>query len=135
MIIHRFMSEQEYQALLSGKELVNMTRYARKGFKTTSVGFCFFIEDPEAAIHWLGGQVSVDRCVTFEVEEYALRKTMGLYADHNSIFQKIRRIEYCRQRYSLREFRMVCSTDKYKKYGIDPKTMSEIMKKLGFKKK
>ena len=58
MILHRFMSEAEFERLLAGERLTNTTDFhGEQGRHTTSVGFCFFPEDPDEAIHWLRGIV------------------------------------------------------------------------------
>lgn len=51
MIVHRFMSEAEYECLIGGAKLMNATDHYKSGHKTDSVGFCFFPDDPDEAIH------------------------------------------------------------------------------------
>lgn len=48
MILHRFCSSAEYDAFVRGEVLKNNTDHgARRGYSvTSSVGFCFFSEDP-----------------------------------------------------------------------------------------
>ena len=69
MIVHRFMSDLEYQRLMAGETLTNTTVHAAEGRKSRSVGFCFFTESPEEAIHWLSFNVSTDWCVTFDIPD------------------------------------------------------------------
>lgn len=125
MIVHRFMSLKEYNALQSGKIITNNTIHAKKGFKTTSKGFCFFEEDPDEAIHWLSGIVDLDVCVSFEIEEKLLAKTQGKYADSTKfdpskvmhIGDKIEYIvknEYCRFWYCLDIVKILSATTKYR---------------------
>ncbi len=52
MIVHRFMCNLEYQRLMKGKLMKNTVVHAQLGSKSESVGFCFFTEAPEVAIHW-----------------------------------------------------------------------------------
>ena len=63
MKVHRFMSDAEYEVLLAGGKLMNGTVHGDRN-KSTSVGFCFFTEDPDKAIHWLSGCCYPDWCVT-----------------------------------------------------------------------
>ena len=125
MIVHRFMSEKEYKALLTGKIITNNTIHARKGFKTTSKGFCFFTQDPDEAVHWLSGIVDMDYCVTFEIEEKLLARTQGKYADGEKfdpakvmhIGDKIEYIvkqEYCRFWYCLDIVKILSVSTKYR---------------------
>lgn len=128
MIVHRFMSKQEYLALIDGKVLRNSTDHRRKDRKrTTSVGFCFFTEDPDQAVHWLSGIADLDYCVTLEVPDGYLIPSWGMYLDDDGTdlsrpmnydelmrtakFKK--RTEYCRCLYSLSEVRILAATDKY----------------------
>lgn len=129
MIVHRFMSEQEAINLLEGKLLVNTTNH-RKKYKrrTSSIGFCFFAENPDEAVHWLSGVVDLDYCVTMEVADGFLLKSFGLYLDEEKTdtskpmnyqdfireakFKK--REEYCRCRYSLKDVKILDITQKFK---------------------
>ncbi|MBR5395728.1 MAG: hypothetical protein IK144_11725 [Bacteroidaceae bacterium] len=128
MIIHRFMSEAEYDCLISGAKLMNATDHSRSGHKTDSVGFCFFIEDPEEAIHWLSGCTYPDLCVTMEVPDALLRESYGIYRDpkHDDLFAPVpeggrptlKHREYCTTQYSLSDgVRVLSSTDRYSKYA------------------
>lgn len=44
MILHRFMSKREYDALMAGKQLVNTIDHGAQGERSSSIGFCFFPE-------------------------------------------------------------------------------------------
>lgn len=122
------MSEAEYDCLISGAKLMNATDHSRSGHKTDSVGFCFFIEDPEEAIHWLSGCTYPDLCVTMEVPDALLRESYGIYRDpkHDDLFAPVpeggrptlKHREYCTTQYSLSDgVRVLSSTDRYSKYA------------------
>ena len=81
MIVHRFMSDAEYEVLKAGKRLINCTVHSDKNRKTTSVGFCFFTEDPAEAIHWLSGCCDPDWCVTMEFPDDYLSESKATYRD------------------------------------------------------
>ena len=120
MIVHRFMSEAEYDCLMSGAKLMNATDHSRSGQKTDSVGFCFFTEDPDEAIHWLSGCTYPDRCVTMEVPDTLLRpKRDNLNAPTPEGGRpSMRKREYCTTQYSLADgVRVLSSTDRYAKYA------------------
>jgi hypothetical protein len=122
MIVHRFMSDKEYQALIAGEILTNTTVHANNGKKSTSVGFCFFTEAPEEAIHWMSFNVSVDWCVTFDIPRQLLTKSRGRYRDPEKDSwdlpepAAIWRTEYCLQSYSIQTARIINATDKWKGY-------------------
>ena len=122
MIVHRFMSDKEYKALLAGETLTNTTVHANNGHKSTSVGFCFFTEAPEEAIHWMSFNVSVDWCVTFDIPRHLLTKSRGRYRDPERDSwdlpepAAIWRTEYCLQQYSIQTARIITATDKWKGY-------------------
>lgn len=67
MILHRFMSKREYDALMAGKQLVNTIDHGAQGERSSSIGFCFFPEEPSEAIHWLSFIVDADFCVKMEI--------------------------------------------------------------------
>lgn len=128
MIIHRFMSRSEYEQLVAGKELYNNTNHHKKDQKrTNSVGFCFFMEDPDQAVHWLCGIVDLEMCVTMEVPDGWGVRSWGLYLDEEASdlskpmnYQEFmreakwkKRTEICRCRYSTKQVRIISATDKY----------------------
>ena len=137
MILHRYMSEREFEAYTKGKTMRNDTRHGESA-KTTSVGFCFFPEEPEEAHRWLSGIVCDDVCVTFEVPESKVKKSVGTYSDpdksDNSIGAVLMDIfdhfmgndmenvvymektEYCCKKYSKKDFKLVKFTysEKYR---------------------
>lgn len=125
------MSSAEYEILIAGGKLTNTTDYHKeRGNKTTSVGFCFFPEPPDKAIHWLSGIVNTEVCVTFDIDESLLTESTATYRDcekHNiecmSIFDiifspapVIERKEYCMTEYSLKEAKVLSATTEYRGY-------------------
>ena len=131
MTLHRFMSAAEYEILIAGGKLTNTTdHHKERGNKTTSVGFCFFPEDPDKAIHWLSGIVNTEVCVTFDIDESLLTESTATYRDSEkdniermSIFDiifspapRIERKEYCMTEYSLKVAKVLSVTMKYHDY-------------------
>lgn len=121
MIVHRFMSDREYKRLMAGETLTNTTVHASLGRKSRSVGFCFFTEPPEKAIHWLSFNVDTDWCVTFDIPDNMLRKSKAHYRDpeHDSFEHptSIWRTEWCLQEYSIRTVRVIKADNQYAKYA------------------
>lgn len=131
MILHRFMSEAEYEVLIAGGRLMNATDHHKEhGRKTTSVGFCFFPEDPDKAIHWLSGIVNTEVCVTLDIDESLLTESTGTYRDDEkddiegmSLLElmftpapQIERKEYCLTEYSLDLAKVLGMTTEYVNY-------------------
>lgn len=120
MIVHRFMSDIEYRKLMAGYTLRNTTIHAANGWKTSSVGFCFFKEKPEEAIKWLSFIVDTDWCVTFDIPKRMLKKSRARYRDPNNdtLFNPSScfRNEYSMEVYSLKTCKIIDATDKYKNY-------------------
>ena len=122
------MSEREFEAYTKGKTMRNDTKHGESA-KTTSVGFCFFPEEPEEAHRWLCGIVCDDVCVTFDVPENMVKKSVGTYNDpdksDNSIGAVLmdifdhfmgnemenvvymEKVEYCCKKYSRKDFKLV----------------------------
>lgn len=122
------MSEAEYECLNSGAKLMNATNHAKSGHKTDSVGFCFFTEDPDDAIHWLSGCTYPECCVTMEVPDSLVRETYGIYRDpeRDDLFSPapsggrptMRKREYCATTYSLADgVKVLAMTQKYAHYA------------------
>lgn len=122
------MSQREFDKLMAGEVLTNNTDHRReKGRHTTSIGFCFFDEDPDEAIHWLSYIVCQDVCVTLRIPDNLLTVTKGEYRDVENdnvedmslaeLFfsppPTIWRTEYCLQQYSLRDVEVLEHTEKY----------------------
>ena len=131
MILHRFMSEAEYEVLIAGGKLMNATDHHKEhGRKTTSVGFCFFPEDLDKAIHWLSGVVNTEMCVTLDIDDSLLTESTGIYRDDEkddiegmSLLElmftpapQIERKEYCLTEYSLNVAKVLDATTKYQNY-------------------
>lgn len=114
------MSDKEYQALVAGETLKNDTIHAKNGQKSRSVGFCFFTEPPEDAIHWLSFIVTTDWCVTLDIPDQLLRESKARYRDpeHDSFEHRaaIWRKEWCLKQYSIQTARIISATDKWKGY-------------------
>lgn len=125
MRVHRFMSDAEYEVLMAGGRLMNGTVHSDKGNKSTSVGFCFFTEDPDEAIHWLSGCCYPDWCVTLEFPAGYLNETTATYRDpkKDNLYspagkhKRIERKEYCTTQYDNRTAQVLSATQKYKRYA------------------
>jgi len=128
MILHRFMSKREYDALMAGEKLTNTTNHGAQGEKSSSIGFCFFPEAPSEAIHWLSFIVDADVCVTMEIPDHLVMSSKGRYRDvekdkGNGLFDEppmLWRTEYCATEYSLQQVKILHVTDKYSLYGRIP---------------
>lgn len=81
MILHRYMSGEEFEKYQRGEVLKNKTDHRKNGEHTDSVGFCFFPEDPKDAHHWLSGIVTDEVCATFEVPDDMVQVSRGTYCD------------------------------------------------------
>ena len=135
MIVHRFMSETEYEGLMAGGKLMNGIIHAEQGKKTTSVGFCFFAEDPEEAIHWLSGTCDPEWCVTLNFPEGYLKESESTFRDHerDDLFapvggkhKTIKRKEYCCTIYDNKTAQVLCATQRYKKYADIRKALQRL---------
>lgn len=142
MVVHRFMSAEEWRRLQAGQLLVNESKH--RGFRSESRGFCFTTDDPKEAIHYLSGNVDTDVCVTMEVPEGMLRKTKAIYRDHKSDKEidllptslndvpHVEKTEYCCTRYSLDKVRVISSTTEFSMVpGI--KETAAMMRALGYR--
>lgn len=124
MRVFRFMSNSEFEMYKAGKVLVNNNNHREKGFKSDSVGFCFFDEseiDIKQAIHFLSGLVSFDICAVFETEKNNLKQGYGIYAKPLSMTgilaldlynvmtnrEKIQRTEYSTTTYNNSKFKLI----------------------------
>ena len=127
MIVHRFMSDAEYECLMSGAKLMNATDHGKEHNLTNSVGFCFFVEEPDEAIHWLSGITFPDWCVTMEIPDGLLTESYGIYRDpeHDDLHRPapdegrptMKKREFCLTCYSLNDVRVIGATDKYSRYA------------------
>lgn len=123
MIVHRFMSEDEFLSLRKGETLRNKSKH--EGYLTTSVGFCFFVEPPDEAIHWLSGCCDPDYCVTMDIDSAHLKSAIGHY--RNPMGGKMDKVEYCCTSYSLDIANILSYTDKYRIYS----EYRRILRKFG----
>ena len=137
MIVHRFMSDREYQSLMAGETLTNTTIHASNHRVSTSIGFCFFTEQPKDAIKWLGGIVDTDWLVTFDIPEQMFSKSRARYRDPEKdkliLGEPIMkwRTEWCLQEYSTCTVRIVNVTDQWANYiGKAEKEAIRIMQAL-----
>ena len=136
MIVHRFMSETEYEGLIAGGKMMNGTIHKDDGKKTTSVGFCFFVEDPEVAIHWLGGCCDPEWCVTMEFPDGYLTESVSTYrdAERDDLYipvgkghKTIKRKEYCCTCYDNKVAKIITSTQRYYQYA----EIRRLLKRVG----
>ena len=117
MILHRFCSKKEFEAYQRGELLVNVTDHSvKRGSASTSVGFCFFKEDPEEAKHWLSGIVDFDVCITVELKSTDVFKSKGRYLSPDRRFPIYRR-EYCTTSYDNSRFKLISYNSKYSGYA------------------
>lgn len=132
MIVHRFCSDREYQALMRGEVLTNKTNHSLK-FATDARGFCFFADEPEEAKHRLSGIVDFDWCLTFDVNPGMLKKYRGCYPRIPEVFgDNFFYVEYCCKRYSKEKFKLIGATDRLKTYCPGPAQLKEMLPMLGF---
>ena len=130
MILHRFCSKKEFEAYQRGDMLINNTDHRlKRGNVTSSVGFCFFVEDPEDAKHWLSGIVDFDYCITVEVDELDVRKSWGRYAD-SKLEKAMIKEEYCSKSYDNYRFRLLDATTKYSTYAPNHSLLKQMLPEL-----
>ena len=136
MIVHRFMSDREYQCLMAGETLTNTTKHSEVGWRSTSIGFCFFTEPPEQAVHWMSFTVgSLDWCVTLDIPDHLLHKSRARYRDPendswiNPCPASIWRTEWCLQEYSIGTVRVIKADDQWAHYEENMK--KEVVNQLG----
>lgn len=80
MILYRFCSRAEFEALLEGKTLYNFTDHFDGGKGgSTSRGFCFTADPPEVAWQYLKGIVCPEVCVEYNVDICYVSKSRGKY--------------------------------------------------------
>lgn len=110
MILHRFCSQEGFDRYMRGELLVNEKDHS-KFSKSTSIGFCWFWEEPWYAIEYLSGIVNRDICITVETDSKNVTESMGYYwgEDGPDWFP-----EYCCTSYDNERFRLVEATDKFR---------------------
>jgi hypothetical protein len=126
MILHRFCSQEEFDSYNRGDRLVNNKDHSKtRGKATTSVGFCWFTEDPEKAKHRLSGIVDFDVCITVETDASNVKESKGRYCVNGK--RGVYLTEYCCTTYDNTRFRLVEATDKYKSYAPNFRDLKRIM--------
>lgn len=131
MILHRFCSNREFAAYMRGDTLTNYKSHAaaRGRDVTTAVGFCFFTDDPDTAIHRLSGIVDVDICITVDVPDKAVKLCQGRYTNWTSPGIREGTVmipEYCTISYDKTVFKLVSYTDKYRDYCPNASILREL---------
>ena len=114
LILHRFMSREEYIMYQSGEVLHNDTDHYQGGKGgSTSTGFCFFIGNVRVWAHRLNGLVSFDVLLTVELDlmntDADVCISTGMYADYPSTEFPKRRLyrEVCTTAYSKQSMRFI----------------------------
>ena len=129
LILHRFMSREEYIMYQSGEVLHNDTDHYRDGKGgSTSTGFCFFIGNVREWAHRLNGLVSFDVLLTVELDlensDADVYITSGLYADDPSSEYPKRKLyrEVCTTAYSRQSMRFISADFSW---ATDPRFISK----------
>lgn len=114
LILHRFMSREEYIMYQSGEVLHNETDHYQGGKGgSVSKGFCFFTGNVSEWAHRLNGLVSFDVLLTVELDientDADVYISSGVYADNPAADFPKRRIyrEVCTKAYSKQSMRFV----------------------------
>lgn len=114
LILHRFMSREEYIMYQSGEVLHNDTDHYRNGKGgSVSKGFCFFTGNVREWAHRLNGLVSFDVLLTVELDpentDADVYISSGVYADDPSAEYPKRRLyrEVCTTAYSMNSMRFI----------------------------
>ena len=111
MKVLRFMSKEEATKLFFGERLVNNTDHSKSN-NSMSKGFCFWIGDnPKDAFMYLGGIVSQDICVVFDIDVKDCMYSFGIYADiySDDFFATTKKKEICVSAYSVSNFKPLCA--------------------------
>lgn len=114
LILHRFMSREEYIMYQSGEVLHNDTDHYQGGKGgSVSKGFCFFTGNVSEWAHRLNGLVSFDVLLTVELDienaDADVYISSGVYAENPSSEYPKRRLfrEVCTTAYSKHSMRFV----------------------------
>lgn len=130
MIIHRFMSQAEYEKYKAGEDLRNDTNHnVLRGEASTAIGFCWFDDDPEDAKHRLSGIVDFDICLTVEAPAYALHRCSGRYPTYSApgVKSGIKYYrEYCCRSYNRDNFKEIEASDKFRNYAPGASQLKEL---------
>ncbi len=125
MILHRFCSQEEFDSYKRGELLINEKCHSKtRGTATTSVGFCWFTENPEKAKHRLSGIVDFDVCITVETDAANVKESKGSYVVNGVT---VYLTEYCCTSYDNKRFRLVEATDKFKSYAPNFSDLKKVM--------
>lgn len=129
LILHRFMSREEYIMYQSGEVLHNDTDHYRNGKGgSVSKGFCFFAGSVREWAHRLNGLVSFDVLLTVELDlentDADVYISSGVYADDPSSEYPKRKLyrEVCTTAYSQNSMRFVSANFMY---ASDPRFYSK----------
>lgn len=126
LILHRFCSQEEFDSYMRGEQLVNNKDHSKiRGTASTSVGFCWFTEDPDIAKHRLSGIVDFDVCITVETDAANVKESKGRYRVNN--VRGVYLIEYCCTSYDNKRFRLVEATDRFKSYAPNARDLRRII--------
>lgn len=114
LILHRFMSREEYIMYQSGEVLHNDTDHYQGGKGgSVSKGFCFFTGNGREWAHRLNGLVTFDVLLTVELDlentEADVYISSGVYADDPSAEFPKRKLyrEVCTTAYSKQSMRFI----------------------------
>lgn len=114
MKLFRFMSQEEFKKYCEGAKMLNTTKHNKEGYKTSSVGFCFFNYaeyKPEEMLHSVFGVVNCSICAIFETTRDNVIKSKGRYSraiERNSIHREtFLANEYCTKEYDKNTFRLI----------------------------
>lgn len=118
---------------MRGDTLYNYTDHGllRGRNVTDSVGFCFFVENPDEAKHWLSGIVDFDYCMTFDVPSCYVRRAKGCYPIQYGLFiGSGYRTEYCCTSYSQKTFKLLSATKCFSREYPDKETLRRMFPML-----
>lgn len=120
LILHRFMSSEEYIMYQCGEVLHNDTDHYRGGKGgSVSKGFCFFIGNVREWAHRLNGLVSFEVLLTVELDpentDADVYISSGIYAEDPSADFPKRRLyrEVCTTAYSKNSMRFISADFSY----------------------
>ena len=135
MILHRFCSKEEYEKYMAGEKLINRKDHgAERGYDaSTAVGFCFFIEDPEKAKHWLSAIVDFDYCLTFEVPHTAVKLCHGRYANWIKPGVRdgsVKRTEFCCSEYDNKTFKLLNVSERFRTYAPNAREVKAFVNEI-----
>lgn len=129
LILHRFMSREEYLMYRLGEVLRSDTDHYRGGDGgSTSKGFCFFTGSVNEWAHRLNGLVSFDVLLTVELDldntDADVYISTGVYAVYPLSDPPKRKLfrEVCTTAYSLKSMRFISADFSY---SCNPRFMSK----------